>query len=588
MVIARSASRASFIAVLMMTSQSGHAEPAPGDIEQAKELFRQGNELRKTGDCAAALERFSASRALVPSAPNILNSAFCLSELGRADEALEDYATLITQFKDELSADEIAQLDEVMASLRERIGELQLSINVAEAALTIDGKPRGPLPRITPLRLLPGRHLISVVRDGYEPFETSVLIEAKQTVTLLARLTPIPFVGRLRINLPELEGGSLAIDGARVGALPWEGSLSAGPHWMTVQSGNRGIGPTSIVIVEGQTAEVSPRVVDLGPPVIIRLVPEEAQIRLNGVSTGAGRFVGRLPIGESVIESTADGYLPLRQKLTVTSTTPTALTLRLIADEDHPRWHGPSLEGFIEAHGDFVWGPGLGTGAEDSCERSLRDCSGTLALGGSTELRGGLLFPFGLSVELGLGYAAAQKQMTRKNSISFAEKNAEFLYSDELTVTGPTAVLGAGYAFHLGVIDLKATLLGGVQLLTGRNTVSVVARTGEDSARSSVEGSGTGTTAPTLLLRPEVSFGVNFHDLRLGIDTSLSATFLNGPRGALGRTFVVDTTPCDVNPENVACIPTQTTVSGERAFGPSFAVTHGLSVRYTFAGGSGR
>ena len=58
-------------------------------LEEAKEWFRKGNLLRKAGDCQKALEMYVRSRRLVPSLPNTLNSAFCLDQIGRYDEALE-------------------------------------------------------------------------------------------------------------------------------------------------------------------------------------------------------------------------------------------------------------------------------------------------------------------------------------------------------------------------------------------------------------------------------------------------------------------------------------------------------------------
>src|SRR6185503_18456536 len=98
------------IALLVLATRSGFAsapdEPAGSApalsrdesqrLEQAKELFRQGNELRKVGDFQRALDFYRRSRRLVPSVPNTLNAAFCLQQLGRYDEALQLYENLLT------------------------------------------------------------------------------------------------------------------------------------------------------------------------------------------------------------------------------------------------------------------------------------------------------------------------------------------------------------------------------------------------------------------------------------------------------------------------------------------------------------
>ena len=138
--------------------------PTEAQLEEAKRLFRDGNELRRTGDCQRALELYLRSRALVPSVPNTINAAFCLNELKRYDEALELYEELMVRFSAELSEEDRLSLAPVMGTLREQVASLDISSNTT-GLVVIDGRPRGRLPLPTALRVLAGRRTLRVI-DG--------------------------------------------------------------------------------------------------------------------------------------------------------------------------------------------------------------------------------------------------------------------------------------------------------------------------------------------------------------------------------------------------------------------------------------
>src|SRR5262245_1540489 len=84
---------------VLLAAERASAQPSPATdatasaacerLAEAKRWFRQGNALREAGDYERALEFYQRSRALVASAPNTINAAFCLDRLGRYDEALE-------------------------------------------------------------------------------------------------------------------------------------------------------------------------------------------------------------------------------------------------------------------------------------------------------------------------------------------------------------------------------------------------------------------------------------------------------------------------------------------------------------------
>ncbi|MFW5740976.1 MAG: PEGA domain-containing protein, partial [Myxococcota bacterium] len=228
-------------------------------LQEAKQLFREGNELRKAAKFERALlERYNRSRALVPSTANTLNAAYCLERLGRLDMALELYEELLAKFGQALDAEERAAVVATIEKIRPSLGALDVSANV-NGTLVIDGRMRGQLPLSTPIRLMPGEHIVRVIKDGYVTFETRVTTRANRAAKLDARLRPLASAGRLRVASQGAEGATLFVDGAPVGTLPWEGTLSPGRHAFWIQMNRVGTAPRVVVVVEGQTALVAPK-----------------------------------------------------------------------------------------------------------------------------------------------------------------------------------------------------------------------------------------------------------------------------------------------------------------------------------------
>ncbi len=63
--------------------------------KQAVEALVRGTKLFKQGEYDMALAEFQRSRSLYPARGNTLNAALALRELGRYDEALELFETLL-------------------------------------------------------------------------------------------------------------------------------------------------------------------------------------------------------------------------------------------------------------------------------------------------------------------------------------------------------------------------------------------------------------------------------------------------------------------------------------------------------------
>jgi hypothetical protein len=207
-----------FVGLVLASASRAEAPPEVTRLDQAKTLFREGVVLLQESEPERALDRFLRSRALVPSAKNTINAGICLERLGRFDEALELYEDASARFAQELDERDRRSLDLVLADLRRRVGRLELTANV-EAAVKIDGRPRGFLPRAAPLPLLPGVRALHLSAEGRVPFERIVEIREGELSSLRARLDEIPHV-RTPDTISEKRLGSPST-AARGNASPW-------------------------------------------------------------------------------------------------------------------------------------------------------------------------------------------------------------------------------------------------------------------------------------------------------------------------------------------------------------------------------
>ncbi|MBI4704818.1 MAG: PEGA domain-containing protein [Deltaproteobacteria bacterium] len=574
--------------------EAGAAGPEAREAElaEAKRLFRQGNDLRQAGDPQRALELFMRSRALVASVPNTLNAAICLALLGRDDEALELYEVLITEFRGELLGEERERIAPEMARLRARVGNLDVQANV-EGSLVVDGRARGRLPLLTPVRVLPGRRLVRVMAQGYRSFEAVVDVAVGRTVTLDARLDPLAVAGRLRLDDARLTGAEIYVDGALVGTAPWEGALAPGTHRLVARRGELGCAPREVVVIEGQTVRSAPPLSPLGRELRLLAKPPTAELLIGDVSVGTGRWQGRLPLGAYRIEAREEGYLALSRELRVDAETGGDLPLVLPVDERHPRW-GVRAAGrlWAEAFGGLAVAPTLASGAEASCASAVFECSDDpAALGLLVGARAGYEFPFRLSVELAGGYLQASKTLGRSAQSSFqASSTSEqvvptsYDLSDELHLSGPLALLGLGYRVPFSrLLELRAHLLVGALYAFARDAVGGTAAAGGRSAPVDVVGAGATVESADLLVLPELSMGLRLGDVGLSAGIAAPIFALEGPRYEHGDVQVVgDTSGCHAAPTAIECARAQDLLRDERAYGPFVMILPSLAAGYAF------
>lgn len=560
------------------TSSDDEAPPdgvSAKQLQRAKRLFHQGNTLRKTGEYASALTFYLESRAVLASVANTLNAAVCLDQLGRFDEALQLYEVLLTEFGAKLTDDERRTLAPALATLRAKVGNIDVTANVA-GKLVIDGRPRGELPLLHPVRVMPGAHRVTVLADDYLTFHEEIFVEVRATTAVNAVLEPLAERGTLRVARADLNGAHVFVDGAAVGIAPWRGALAPGKHLFFLRRDDEGSAPQQITIVENQQVDAEATLSSLAPEVELRVTPSSAALTLDDVPLGNGRWRGRLPLGEHVIEATEDGYVAVSRRFELDPHRTEDVHLTLETDEDHPRWGTAEVGMFWgDAFGGYALAPTLGSDAEAACE-SGSCTSNDSATGWLVGARIGYELPVRVGVYLAGGYLALRKTIDRSYDTSFETGNAtvqaRYALRDELRLRGPFA--GGGLSYRLPMNDwlqLHGNMLVGAFIAKAADSVdgSLTASDGT-SATVAVPGSDQPASAVDLFFMPSISIRGHHRGFRAGVGLGVSIFALAGPpRPADGSgALLTDASTCQSNAtSHASCAPASDVVNGEKAYG---------------------
>lgn len=581
MVIRRIAVAIVTLACMLFAVPARAQQADPAKVETAKRLFREGNALRNAGDCEGALALYLRSKAIVASVPNLTNAAVCAQRIGRWDEALTLYEELSVRFADELSEKDRLAIAPTMAELRKRVGLLDVTANVA-GTVVVDGRPRGSLPLLAPVRVIAGKRRVQVMHEGWETFDTSIEVRAGETTSVDAKLRPLARQGRLSIEAG-MAGLDVHVDGVMVGQTPWEGSLAPGEHVLWLEGPTHGTLPMRTRVIEGRTTRLRPTPTLLGKRLTLTVEPTSAVSSIDGVTIGSGRFSLRLTLGSHRIQAVDVGYVA--QTRVVRGEDGGNVLLRLAVDETHPRWHAQrsgSMFAGVRLGGAFS--AGFGSGAERSCDRY--DCDSPPAFGYTAALRVGYRLPSRTSFHVGIGVLGLRQNLEREIDESYVPAPGspavatKYRLEDELSLSGPFLALGASQEFPIGSewsfetgVDVGAVAFG------ARDSVSGTATGGGVTRDVRLAGSGETKRSLDVFVAPEIFFSRKLGPVHLSAGLGVAFFLLEGPALETGD-LVVDAGAC--TPPSIDCAPGEAAASRERSYGRFVALLPQLGARYDF------
>ena len=200
------------------TANPLNAPTAPVDNtrERARAAYTAGQDAYAAGRFAAAEENFALADSLVPAVQAKYWRAMSLDQLGNVPGALAAFERVLTSpDKAQLGADKVAHAEARQRALASVPADLVVSTVPPGARVNVSGVDLSATTPVT-LRLAPGRHVVRVVLDGYEPQQIEL------NVTPGEKLTPT-------LTLVKAAGGTGATGMAPIPALGATGDAGAPP-----------------------------------------------------------------------------------------------------------------------------------------------------------------------------------------------------------------------------------------------------------------------------------------------------------------------------------------------------------------------
>lgn len=564
---------AALIAAVVMAAAPGLADTPdtpPGDAGAAKEAaidhFDKGLALYDRGAWAAALAEFVEARRLYPLRNALYQAGLCLEKLEQYDEALERFESVLREVGETTPPRVKENVQRKVLEMRGLVGEITVAGAEAGATVTVDGLFRGEHPLLVPLRVAAGSHLVRVSKTGFEPFEARVVVAGGKVEQLVARLQPLGPAGRVRVAEQAGKQVEVLVDGAGVGAAPWEGPLSPGPHVVALRGeANTGTPPVQVSIEVNRTTSLTLAAEELAAALRVAPVPVNASVAVDGVSVGRGVWEGRLHAGAHRIEVSAEGFLPWVQELTVARDEQRTVRAELGRDPRSAFARRPGKL-VLEATAAAAFAPFFGGEVASACGNA---CGNPPGVGGLALLHVGYELSFGLGFGPSVGYlAAAQSLEGRSGSIAVVGVPTPQPVTLDDSIWIHAGLVGAWVGFSVGERTPLALRLGGGALLGAASDE----RSG-GFARASLEPTGENHPARGAYIAPELRVGIAASQrVELGVGLELLAVFMpSSPRWTPTHNVVID------EPLGVRALGN---FPSETFAGPIVAIVPSLTARY--------
>lgn len=171
--------------------------------EEARKLFKDGVGFLNRGSFAEALDRFERAYDLWHNPKILLNIATTLRELGR----LPDAANAYQQYLKDSGADpeRVPEVRRALAEIDPKVSVLQVEVKTPGASLSVHGTAMRresartlrlvrtlgdelDASRTWTVRVVPGEHLISIAKEGFETYTQKVMLAAGEKRSLTVAL----------------------------------------------------------------------------------------------------------------------------------------------------------------------------------------------------------------------------------------------------------------------------------------------------------------------------------------------------------------------------------------------------------------
>lgn len=171
------------------------------EINQARTLAKDGFAAYKASDFKKALALFEQARKLYPSAQILRLNGYSLLALEQWEKAADLMDAAVASTVGPLEADDKKDVAENLAKAMIHLGTLQVTTTVPGAELYIDDLPVLALPLSKPVRLLAGKHKLTVKAAEHTDAQQDITLEGNGKLTEV-KLSPVPIPKKIEAPPP--------------------------------------------------------------------------------------------------------------------------------------------------------------------------------------------------------------------------------------------------------------------------------------------------------------------------------------------------------------------------------------------------
>ena len=187
--------------------------------------------------------------------------------------------------------------------------------NSTGAYVYIDSELAGQAP-LKNFPLAGGTHQIKVLKQMYEPFETSVKVLEGETL----QVTPVLKSAAAEITLVADAGAEIYINGELKGTGSWKGPMATGDYLVECKKKGYASSTDAVTISRDMTSRII-RLTSLEPSrgiLVISSTPMEADVYIDGVHAGkTPQYKTDVPVGTREVKLMMEGYETWKENVQV-------------------------------------------------------------------------------------------------------------------------------------------------------------------------------------------------------------------------------------------------------------------------------
>jgi hypothetical protein len=293
-------------------------KPDAAAVAAAKSHFTAGLKLYKEGSVREALAEFQVAYRTVPRASVLRNIAQCHRDLRDFAAAHARYAELLSTYGASMKKNEAADVKRAIGELAALTGTITVKSTEPGATALLDDKELGKTPLAEPVRVNLGPHKVTVQKPGFDPFTRQLEVQGGESVVVDAALVKEVTTGHLAVTVPDADPTvRVRVDGAEVGAPPWEGDLAPGPHEVAAEGEAARAPAQRVELARAARLDVALTLRPRAGHVTIDPRQPGARIAIDGAPVGTGIWEGDLKIGRHDVVIEADGFAKYQHALIV-------------------------------------------------------------------------------------------------------------------------------------------------------------------------------------------------------------------------------------------------------------------------------